>query len=184
MYHSNGSLNPKPVEELSLYLDAADIDLKGFTQEFYSEVSSGYLETVLNTLKVLKKNGVWLEITNLVVPGLNDDLDKIRQMCLWIKENLGSDTPIHFSRFWPQYKLTSLAPTPLETLEKARIVAQIQGLNFVYIGNVPGHLAESTYCPKCKKPVIVRRGYTILENNLTLEGNCKFCHYPIPGVWA
>lgn len=184
MYHSNGSLNTQPVEELSGYLDAANIDLKGFTQEFYSEVCAGYLETVLNTLKVLKKNGVWLEITNLVVSGLNDDLDKIRQMCAWIKENLGPDTPIHFSRFWPQYKLTALAPTPLETLEKARIVAQAQGLNFVYIGNVPGHIAESTYCPKCKKLLIQRSGFTILENNLTPDGKCKFCKLPIPGVWS
>lgn len=184
MYHSNGSLNTKPVEELSLYLDGANVDLKGFTQEFYSEVCAGYLERVLETLKILKRNGVWLEITNLVIPTLNDDLDKIRQMCIWIKENLGPDVPLHFSRFWPQYKLTALSPTPVETLDKAREVARDSGLKFVYVGNVPGHTGENTYCPQCSKVVILRRGFTILENNLDLQGNCKFCKYPIPGVWS
>ncbi|MBI5143712.1 MAG: AmmeMemoRadiSam system radical SAM enzyme, partial [Candidatus Omnitrophica bacterium] len=105
MYHSNGSLNQAPIEELSMYLDAADIDLKGFTQDFYTEVCAGYLDTVLNTLKTLHRNKVWLEITNLVIPTLNDDSDKIKEMCVWIRDNLSCDTPIHFSRFWPQYKL-------------------------------------------------------------------------------
>jgi len=184
MYHSNGSLNQKPLEELSLYLDGANIDLKAFTQEFYRDICAGYLETVLETLKILKRNRVWVEITNLVVPTLNDDLDKIKQMCVWIKENLGEDVPLHFSRFWPQYKLTTLSPTPTETLEEARGIAQDTGLNFVYIGNVPGHPAESTYCPGCKKTVILRQGFTVLENNLTSGGNCKFCGRNIPGIWA
>ena len=184
MYHSNGSLNPAAVEELSLYLDGANIDLKGFTQEFYSQNCAGYLETVLKTLKLLKRNRVWLEITNLVIPTLNDDLKQIKQMCLWIKENLGPDVPLHFSRFWPQYKLTSLNPTPTETLDEARQIAQDTGLNFVYIGNIPGHPAENTYCPKCKKPVIKRSGFSVLENSLTSAGNCKFCQTPIPGIWS
>jgi pyruvate formate lyase activating enzyme len=184
MYHSNGSLRTKPVEELSLYLDAANIDLKGFTQDFYSDVCAGYLDTVLETLKILKRNRVWIEITNLIVPTLNDDLQNLKQMCIWVKENLGTDVPMHFSRFWPQYKLTTLNPTPVETLEKARDVAVGVGLNYVYIGNVPGHPAENTHCPKCKKIVIMRRGFSVLENNLTPEGNCKFCNYLIPGVWS
>jgi pyruvate formate lyase activating enzyme len=183
MYHSNGSLNQKPVEELSLYLDAADIDLKGFTEGFYSDVCAGYLDTVLNTLKVLKRNKVWLELTNLVVPTLNDEPQNLRQMVVWIKENLGDEVPIHFSRFQPLYKLANLYPTPVSTLEKAHQIATDVGLKFVYIGNVPGHPAENTYCPKCKKVVIRRVGYTILENNLK-SGNCKFCGRPIPGVWA
>lgn len=181
MYHSNGSLNPNPVEELSFYLDAADIDLKGFTQQFYSEVCEGYLETVLNTLKLLKKRGVWLEITNLVVPTLNDDMAKIKEMSLWIKENLGPDVPIHFSRFHPLYKLRNLYATPVSTLENAREIAMGVGLNFVYVGNVPGHAGESTYCPNhgCNKIVIRRIGYSILENNLDSQGRCKFCNEPI-----
>jgi len=183
MYHSNGSINPKPAEELSLYLDAADVDLKAFTPQFYTDICAGYLETVLETLKILKRNGVWLEITNLVIPALNDDLGKIKQMCIWIKENLGADVPLHFSRFWPQYKLTHLLPTPVETLENARTQAQEAGLNFVYIGNVPGHPAENTYCPKCKKPVIQRSGYSILGNSL-INGKCKFCGREIAGIWS
>lgn len=183
MYHSNGSLNQKAVEELSLYLDAANIDLKGFTQDFYTEVCAGYLETVLNTLKTLKQNRVWVEITNLVIPTLNDDMEEIRQMCIWIKENLGPDVPIHFSRFWPQYKLTHLSPTPVETLEKARAIALDVGLNFVYIGNIPGHLGENTYCPQCKKVIIQRRGFSVLSNDV-VGGRCKFCSRQIPGVWS
>ncbi|MDD5617665.1 MAG: AmmeMemoRadiSam system radical SAM enzyme [Candidatus Omnitrophica bacterium] len=184
MYHSNGSLNAAPAEELSLYLDAADIDLKSFNQEFYSDVCEGYLDTVLNTLKILKKNNVWLEITTLIVPTLNDDMGEISEMCAWIKENLGGDTPLHFSRFQPQYKLMNLPSTPVSTLEKARQIAMDQGLNFVYIGNVPGHFAESTYCPKCKKAVIRRVGYAILEMNLDSKGRSTCCNYPIPGVWS
>jgi len=184
MYHSNGSLNPEPAEEISLYLDAADIDLKGFDQEFYSKACEGHLDTVLNTLKILKKNGVWIEITNLVIPTLNDDLGKIKEMSIWIKDNLGPDTPIHFARFHPQYKLRNLHSTPVSTLEGAREIAMDIGLNYVYVGNVPGHMAESTYCPKCNKPVIRRVGYTILEINLDSQGRSKCCNYPIAGVWS
>lgn len=184
MYHSNGSLNQQPAEEISLYLDGANIDLKAFTQEFYSEACAGYLDTVLNTLKTLKQNRVWVEITNLVVPTLNDDLKEIEQMAIWIKDNLGEEVPVHFSRFWPQYKLKTLPPTPVATLERARQMSLDIGLKFVYIGNVPGHPAESTYCPGCKQAVIRRGGYSILENNLDEGGNCKFCNFHIPGVWS
>jgi len=184
MYHSNGSLNPEPAEELANYLDGANIDLKGFTQEFYSKIPEGYLDTVLNTLKILNRKGVWVEITNLVVPTLNDDLDKIKEMSIWVKENLGPDTPIHFSRFHPQYKLRNLYSTPVSTLEKAREIAMGIGLNYIYVGNVPGHAAESTYCPKCKKAVILRRGYTVLEINIDNQGRCKHCSNPIAGVWS
>jgi pyruvate formate lyase activating enzyme len=184
MYHSNGSLNQKPAEEIALYLDGADIDLKAFNQDFYSEICAGDLKTVLNTLKTLKQNRVWLEITNLIVPKLNDDLEEIKNMAGWIKENLGDDVPIHFSRFWPQYKLTTIYPTPLETLEKARQVSMDVGLKFVYIGNVGGHPAENTYCPSCKRVVIRRVGYSIIEVNLDKQGICRFCSFPIPGVWS
>ncbi len=183
MYHSNGSLNPKAVEELSLYLDAADIDLKGFTKEFYTEVCAGYLETTLNTLKILKKNNVWLEITNLIVPTLNDDMVKIKEMSLWIHDNLGPDVPVHFSRFQPQYKLNSLYPTPVETLVRARETAMAAGLRYVYLGNVPGDLAENTYCHNCKKAIIRRSGYIVLENDIN-KGKCGFCGTDIPGIWS
>ena len=184
MYHSNGSLNPRPAQEIALYLDGADIDLKAFRQDFYSEVCSGDLDTVLNTLKILKQNRVWLEITNLVIPHLNDDLNIIEEMAFWIKDNLGEDVPLHFSRFWPQYKLTNIYPTPVKTLEQARQVSMGAGLKFVYIGNVAGHPAENTYCPGCERPVIRRVGYSIIEINLDKNGSCKSCGFAIPGVWS
>jgi pyruvate formate lyase activating enzyme len=106
----------------------------------------------------------------------------IRQMCAWIKDNLGPDVPLHFSRFHPQYKLTGLSPTPVAALEQAWQVARESGLNYVYIGNVPGHPAEHTYCPQCKENVIQRSGYTILSNNV-IDGKCKFCQGRIAGVW-
>lgn len=184
MYHSNGSLNPEPAKEIAQYLDGANVDLKAFTEKFYNEISEGFLERTLDTLKILKKNGVHLEITNLVIPTLNDDPEKIKAMCFWIKENLDDQTPLHFTRFWPMYKLKNLNPTPVETLEKAREVAISQGLKFVYIGNVPGHSAEHTYCPDCKKILIRRAGFTVLENNIGKDGKCKFCKRYIPGVWS
>jgi pyruvate formate lyase activating enzyme len=182
MYHSNGSLNLEPAEQLSQYLDGANIDLKGFTQKFYSEISQGFLKTVLSTLKILRKNGVHLEITNLVVPSFNDDLKTIKAMCEWIRDNLGMDVPLHFTRFYPQYKLKNFAPTPVRTLEKAREIAGEVGLQYVYIGNVPGHPAENTYCPKDGKLLVRRTGFSILENNIE-NGRCKFCGEPIPGIW-
>ena len=172
----------QPVEELCKYLDGANIDLKGFTQEFYGEISAGYFETVLNTIKILKKNGVHVEITNLVVPPFNDDMKMIRNMCQWIRDEAGKDIPVHFSRFFPQYKLKHLPPAPVKTLENARQVAMEEGLEYVYIGNVPGHQAESTYCPKDGKLLIHRIGYRVLENNL-VDGRCKFCQTQIPGIW-
>lgn len=183
MYHSNGSLNSNPVEELALYLDGANIDLKGFTQEFYSKVTEGYLDTVLDTIKILKKNRIHVEITNLVVPPFNDDMKEIRKMCRWIKDEAGKDIPLHFSRFSPTYKLKNLSPTPIKTLEEARKIGMKEGLQYVYIGNVPGHEGESTYCPKDGKVLIRRLGYRILENNI-VNGKCKFCNTEIAGVWS
>lgn len=180
--HSAGFINEEPLRKLCKYLDAANIDLKGFTQKYYDQMCMGNLEDVLRTLKILKEENVHLEITNLIVPGQNDlDLD-IQNMCVWIKENLGADTPLHFSRFWPMYKLSNSPPTPVSTLENACGIAQRAGLKYVYIGNVPGHSGETTFCPKCKRALIVRIGYNITENNIA-EGKCKFCGEKIEGIW-
>lgn len=178
-----GYINPEPLRELCKYIDAAHIDLKGFTEEFYQDVCYGSLQPVLNTIKVAKELGVWIEIINLIIPTLNDDFGKIEEMCIWIKNNIGEDVPVHFSRFYPMYKLKNLPLTPVETLNNAREVALKVGLNYVYIGNIPGHPGESTYCPNCKNIVIGRIGYFIKENNLS-NGKCKFCGKEIPGVWA
>jgi len=183
VYHSNGFINPGPLKELCQVLNAANIDLKGFTEEYYSGMSQGRLAPVLQTLKTLKNEGVHLEITNLVIPTKNDDGNTMKEMCSWIRSELGADTPVHFSRFYPLYKLRSLPPTPVSTLEKCRQIAMDAGLEYVYIGNVPGHEGERTFCPKCKKVLIARQGYYIVEVNLE-KGKCKFCGKPIPGIWA
>ncbi len=182
IYHSNGSLNPQPAKELAKYLDGANIDLKGFTQEFYSKMSRGHLNTVLETMKILKANHVHLEITNLLIPFHNDDPETVKKMCVWIRDNLGKDVPLHFARFYPTYKLKNVPPTPVSKLEKMYKIARDVGLDYVFIGNVPGHKAESTYCPKDGKILIKRVGYKILENNI-VNGKCKFCGEKISGVW-
>jgi pyruvate formate lyase activating enzyme len=180
--HSAGYINEEPLRQLTKYLKAANIDLKGFSDKYYASFCQGSLNEVLNTLKILKEEGVWLEITNLIIPGGNDSDEEIRKMCQWIVENLGKDTPIHFSRFFPMYKLTNLSPTPISTLIKAKKIAEESGLNFVYIGNVPEHFGEDTYCPNCHKLLIKRIGYRIIENHLK-EGRCPFCKEPISGIW-
>jgi len=180
--HSNGYINEEPLRGLAKYLDAANIDLKGFKEEYYAKICEGSLAPVLKSLKVLKEEGVHLEITNLVLTGFNDDPESITKMCLWIKDNLGSSTPLHFTRFFPMYKLLGLNPTPVETLEKLRKIALDCGLKYVYIGNVPGHTGENTYCPKCKRMLIKRVGYIVEEINL-VDGVCKFCQEKIEGVW-
>ncbi|MBM4145569.1 MAG: AmmeMemoRadiSam system radical SAM enzyme [Nitrospira sp.] len=180
--HSCGYINEKPLRKLSKYMDAADIDLKAFTEDFYGRICSGSLKPVLNSLVVLKEEGVWLEITNLVIPTLNDNIKNIKDMCIWMQKNLGSDTPVHFSRFFPHYKLTNLPPTPLETLIDARKAAMDSGLRYVYIGNIR-HEGESTFCPKCKKLLVERIGYFVKQNHI-LNGKCKFCSSPVAGVWS
>ena len=180
--HSAGHINPGPLRALCKYLDAANIDLKGFSRKYYQEMSLGNLDSVLQTLKILKEEGVWLEITNLVLPGYNDDPKVVRAMCDWIRDNLGPDTPLHLSRFVPMYKLLNLSPTPQKTLEQARQTAMDAGLKYVYIGNIAGHEAENTYCPKCGKVLIERKGYSIGSINIE-SGKCTFCEEAISGVW-
>lgn len=181
--HSNGFINREPLEHLCAVLDAANIDLKSYTETFYRELCSGHLNPVLETLKTLRREGVHLEITNLVIPTQNDDMSMVGDMCRWIREELGEDTPIHFARFYPLYKLKTLPPTPVATLEKARKVARDAGLNYVYIGNVPGHEGENTICPRCGKMIVRRAGYMVGEINVQ-GGMCTYCGKPIPGIWA
>jgi pyruvate formate lyase activating enzyme len=180
--HSNGSINTEPLEELCEFLDAANIDLKFFNEDKYWEISHGYLSTVLETLETLCKKGIHLEITNLVVPSLNDDKSEIRGMVRWIAEHLGVDIPVHFSRFYPMYKLKNLPPTPVKTLEMARKIGYEEGLHYVYIGNVPGHDGENTYCPNCGEEIISRTGYYVTNIKIK-NGECQFCKAKIKGVW-
>lgn len=176
-----GYINEKPLLELCPVIDAANVDLKG-DADYYQEVCMGTVEPVLRTLEIMRRQGVWLEITNLVVPTLNDQPEKIKWLAEWIFDHLGPDVPLHFSRFHPTYKLRNLPPTPVETLKGARKIAREIGLNYVYVGNIPGLEGESTFCPGCGKVIIKRIGYQILENNLR-DGKCRFCGRTIPGIW-
>ena len=180
---SAGYIQPEPLVELCKELDAVKIDLKAFNEKYYQEICRGKLQPVLDALKELKRIGNWYEIVYLMVPTLNDDMRDIRKMCDWMLKDLTPDVPVHFTRFMPLYLLKNLPPTPVSSLEQARKIALESGLKFVYIGNVPGHEGESTYCPKCKKILIGRYGFTITQMNLQ-KGNCKFCGEKIPGVWA
>ncbi len=182
VYHSNGYINPEPLKELCRYLDAANIDLKGFSEDYYRKICGAHLQPVLDTLIILKQKGVWVEITNLILPEENDDPEDIRKMCQWICTNLGPDVPVHFSRFYPTYRMKNLSPTPVKTLEMARDIALKEGLHYAYIGNVVGHPGENTYCPKCRKTVVKRVGYNILEIHLT-NGACDYCGRTIAGRW-
>ncbi|MBN1755626.1 AmmeMemoRadiSam system radical SAM enzyme [bacterium] len=177
-----GYINPEPLRELCQYMDAANVDLKGFSEEFYGEYCFARLEPVLKTLTILKEEGVWIEVTNLLIPEANDDPEMIRALAQWVMDNLGPEVPLHFSRFHPNYKLTDRPPTPTETLEMACQIARDTGIKYVFTGNVPGNPNENTYCPACGKVVIGRRGYFITEYNIE-EGCCKFCGEKINGIW-
>jgi pyruvate formate lyase activating enzyme len=180
---SGGYIQQKPLTELCRHVDAIKVDLKAFSQKFYADVVNGELKPVLEALVTIRKLGTWNEIVYLVVPTLNDGDQEFRGMAKWIKGNLGVDVPVHFSRFQPQYLLKNLPPTPLGTLERAKAICDAEGLQFVYLGNVPSHPAEKTYCPKCRRVVVDRTGYLIRGLNL-VNGRCQYCQQPIPGVWG
>jgi pyruvate formate lyase activating enzyme len=180
---SNGYIQEKPMRELAMVLSAVKIDLKAFTEKYYQYIVDGELKPVLDTLVLLKKLEIWTEIVYLVVPTYNDSENEITQLSRWMKNNLGTEVPIHFTRFYPQYKMQNLPPTPTKTLENARQIALSEGIKFVYIGNVPGHAGENTYCPKCHKVLIERQGFYINSNNIK-NGKCPFCGMVIPGIWT
>ncbi len=182
LYHSNGFINPEPLKGLCRYLTAANIDLKAFDDDTYARMSQGLLAPVLDTLKTLQAQGVWTEITHLLVPGWNDQEDRIKALCQWIVKNLGPDVPLHFSRFYPSYKLAELAPTPIETLRMAKRSADDAGMHYVYLGNIPGEEGSGTICPKCKKTVIARSAFEVTASHLK-DGKCGYCGHLIPGVW-
>ncbi|MCX6256585.1 MAG: AmmeMemoRadiSam system radical SAM enzyme [Bacteroidia bacterium] len=179
---SNGMINEIPLKELCQFQDAANIDLKCFDDQLYFKMSKGRLQPVLNTLKILRDEGVWIELTNLVIPGMTDNMEMIRRMCRWLTDNKLNHFPLHFSRFYPAYKSTRTGVTPAETLEQARDIALSEGIEYIYIGNVAGHKAQNTYCPGCGKLIIEREGYSISLKHFN-SGRCSFCSRTIHGVW-
>ncbi len=178
-----GYIQEEPLRELCKYIDAANVNLKSFSEEIYRDLNSGKLQPILDTLVTLKRQGVWFEVTNLVVPTYTDKPDMIRRMCDWLLANIGPDYPLHFSRFQPQHKLTHLPPTPKDILIEAQEIARRAGLRYVYVGNCREVLnAETTYCPECKKAVIERDVFSVQVNHI-VGGKCEYCSTAIAGVW-
>jgi len=175
-------INRDPLVDLCKKVDAIKVDLKAFSEKYYKEIVNGKLKPVLDSLITIQKTGVWNEIVYLVLPTLNDSEREIKALSRWVKKYLGVDVPIHFTRFYPQYLLKNLPPTPLSTLERCKAVADAEGLHYVYIGNVPGISAENTYCPHCHNKIVERNGFWVGEKHIQ-KGRCIYCGTKIPGVW-
>jgi pyruvate formate lyase activating enzyme len=180
---SCGFMNEAPLTEMCRVLSAIKVDLKGYDETFYRKVCGAELKPVLRSIRQIAGSRIHLEIVNLVVPTLNDSDRMLRELADWIHSETGPDVPIHFTRFHPDYKLLNLPPTPVATLEKAREIAMDKGIHYAYVGNVPDHPGNHTYCPSCKKVVIRRQGFFITEMNLK-KGHCGFCQRKIAGVWS
>jgi pyruvate formate lyase activating enzyme len=176
-------INPKPLRRLCQVTDAANADLKFMDDALYRSNCDASLKPVLDALVILREEGVWLEVTNLIIPTLNDESRMIERLCRWIFENLGPDVPIHFSRFHPVFQLRHLPVTPEETLERAYRIAADCGVRHCYIGNLHGSAGENTHCPACGATVVRRVGYRVLDNLLSPEGKCPKCGEGIAGVW-
>jgi pyruvate formate lyase activating enzyme len=179
---SNGYMQEEALRTVYEKMDAVKIDLKAFSEDFYRDVVSAHLKPVLNSLVTLRKMGKWMEIVYLIVPGLNDSDAEFKALTGWIKEYLGPDVPLHFTQFHPQYLMKDLPVTPVATLERAKEIADAEGLHYIYIGNVPGHPAQNTICPKCHLLLIERVGFTAGPQP-DLANGCPVCHHPIPGIW-
>jgi len=177
-----GEVCPEPRTEFYAHMDAANVDLKGFTAEFYRNLCKGSLDAVLDTLKFIRhETSVWLEITTLVIPDANDSDEEIDAECKWIAENLGTDVPLHFSAFHPDWHMRDVPPTPPATLTRARRIAMENGLRYVYVGNVHDESGSSTYCHACGDKLIGRDWYVLTTWNLDESGACTRCGTPVPG---
>ena len=180
---SNGYVQEQPLADLCREIAAYKVDLKGFDEGFFKQHTGGELKHVLDTLRRLRKHGTWTEIVALVIPTQNDSEAETRALARFVRDEVGPETPLHFTRFHPSYRLQNLPSTPVTTLERCRNVAMAEGLRFVYLGNVPGHPGENTYCPGCGKVLIRRFGMAVAENRLK-GGACPDCHRRIPGIWS
>lgn len=180
---SCGFMNEAPLDEMCDTLAGIKIDLKGYSEAFYRDVSGAALRPVLRSIQQIRKRGVHLEIVNLVVPTLNDSEAMLTGLADWIVGELGADVPVHFTRFHPDYQLLNLPPTPVATLERARDIAIAKGIHYAYVGNVPDHPGNHTYCPQCRAIVIRRQGFFVVETRLE-DGRCAQCRHAIPGVWS
>lgn len=179
-----GYINEEPLRALLPYVDAANVDIKAFSDDFYRSVCSATLEPVLRTVLVMKEMGVHVEITNLVIPTLNDSEEALGKLCAWMRDQAGTEMPLHFSRFFPRFRMTHLPPTPVETLLRAREIARAAGLKHVYVGNAEVPDGETTFCAGCGGRLVVRQRYVIRENRVTPAGACPVCGKGVYGVWT
>ncbi|GAA2330850.1 AmmeMemoRadiSam system radical SAM enzyme [Dactylosporangium salmoneum] len=180
---SAGYMNPAPREEFYRHIDAANIDLKAFSEHFYEKITFARLASVLETLEYLRGTDVWFEVTTLLIPDRNDGDDELRRQCDWLLEHLGPDVPLHFSAFHPDFKMRDVPPTPPETLRRARRIALDAGLRFVYTGNVHDPQGQTTRCPGCGAAAVERDWYEMVSYRLTDDGHCAACGYAMPGVY-
>ena len=183
IFKSNGYINSDPLKKICSVIDAANIDLKAFSESTYLRLTGGKLQPVLDSLKIIKDMGVWLEITNLIIPDWTDNMDEFRGMCKWLSDNGFRNTPLHLSRFYPLHKLEQLPPTPVGILNSAYKIASEEGLKYVYTGNVPGNEISDTKCPSCSSPVVTRQGFRVTTNTIS-GGKCSKCGSKIDGVWS
>lgn len=181
VFVSNGYMTPELIDLMDGLIDGINVDLKAGRGEFYRRISGAGLQPVLDNLKLLRKHKIWLEVTTLVIPGLNDTDEELRWVAKYLVDAVGPDTPWHISRFFPQYHMASTPPTPASVLERAYQIGKEAGLHYVYVGNSPGHQTESTFCPGCGKLVIERTGYRLGRLCLQ-ESRCAFCATPIAGI--
>ena len=186
VYVTNGYITPDALRNIAPYLDAANIDIKAFNEKFYHDVASAKLGPVLEASALAKELGIHVEITTLIIPGVNDSLEELRELSKWMYENMGPETPLHFTRFHPQYQMQNLSPTPVKTMQEACKIATEEGLKYVYMGNVPGSDRNNTFCPNCGK-MLIRRGFFEIEKyDITPEKTCPKCgeNIPIIGEYA
>jgi pyruvate formate lyase activating enzyme len=181
VFVTNGYITPEALSVIRPYLHAANVDLKGFRDEFYRDICGARLQPVLDAIRLYKEYGIWIEITTLVIPDHNDSEDELRQIARFIK-SVGEEVPWHVSRFHPTYKLTDEPRTPIKTLQRARQIGIEEGLRYVYEGNVPGE-GEETSCPSCGKTLVKRIGFSVEENSVK-DGACGFCGAAVDGVWG
>ncbi len=181
VFVTNGYITPEALQTIAPYLDAANIDLKSYSDDFYRKNCGAHLQPVLDSIKLHKKLGIWTEITTLIIPTLNDTEEELQKIAKFIKEEVGEETPWHITQFYPTYKLLDLPRTPVTILRRAREIGLKAGLRYVYEGNVPGETGENTYCYNCHKLLIRRLGYQILENKIK-DSTCSYCGAKIDGV--
>ena len=183
IFVTNGYTNTEPLEKIAPFLDAANVDLKGFSDPFYRKCTGASLDGVLKTLRDYHRLGIWLEVTTLMITGQNDDEAELKALASFIVSDLGAETPWHVTAFFPAYKMLDVPPTPMTTLNRAREIGKAEGLKHVYTGNLYDVDGESTYCPDCNARLIHRHGFQLQDNRI-IEGRCGVCNAPLAGVWV